>query len=270
MSGAAGMQEKLMFHKAEDLPDWLPACAVVALEGYRIIFQDLALQDGPFYHEFKCLLFDAGAEAIWRGIKDDFGEDWENESLWIATAIRCSFPGIMNRPQSPTSAKKWKDDLISALEKARDLAYETPDNYLEWVPRFNRAVTEHIRDYLPSELADQVVEVHLPHPHNIFQKAIKALEESDFSQGPYSLKPESRYADRAYFVRSLSAFFSARYSQPRRRLVADLASLAFSCDLDEGQVRRLAKDLEAKEETYMYQRVGFLVDHVLSDSYLNE
>ena len=265
------LEKKLMFHKPKDIPSWLPVGAVVAFEGYRIIFQEITFSNGPFFEHYKRALFSLEASPFWERFKGSVPEeDLQLQGIRLSLAIRHSFPGIKDSPLSPVSAEEWKKELLSVLARAEQLAYRTPDNFLEWVAKLTDRLSEDVYWNFPNEDHRTLGRVYIPYPHNIFRFAIEALESSEYRQGPYSLKPNSETADRTYFVRSLTSFFLLETGRPQRRMVAEIASLAFSCELAESHVRRIAKGIDSEEKFYMFHRVGASADEILSEDYLNE
>jgi len=110
-------------------------------------------------------------------------------------------------------------------------------------------------DYLKKALVDCDSEggnvTLTPYPHDVLDALILALDQTDYSSLLYGSHVKGEFAERYYFIRSLTVFFYQEVGKPCRKIVADAASVAFDRPTSERQVIRATQGIDWRNQHHV-------------------
>lgn len=248
---------ELYFLKKSDFPVWVSEVALIALE--HSVSTWLRHKDGDLLEylakakptssdniEKKCsryyrLFQSTQMKYCWKKASSltpgDSGQFLFSLMLWH------SLPHIRAKTVTKTESEEWKGQLLGALIKARDKAYDTPDNMLGWLPLQRDSFDELVRGENPQLNEQRKCRLISPYPHTLLQMLIDSLQSTKYDPKYYGKHIHSATGDRQHFVRHLTALLIHYTGSPNRRMVADSASVAFDCNFEERDVIKATKDL---------------------------
>jgi len=258
----ASRDEDFQFLSATRCPEW------ISIEAFRVLDDSLhlwlgnKLRQGEYvpdslvkdYAGSYALIFGRKSpRAIWDIAGDIIDGSVIDSHVWFALALGRAIRHPRDRSITRNQAVKWKEDLIKALERAAELAYNTPENHYDWIPSSQRSLAEiispglvNIDEKVPEDIK-LIIKAYTPRPDQLLLQLKNDLESSRYDKGFYSSKVNGESALRVHFVRGLTCALLQQTGRPWRRLVAECASVVFCVDIAEREVIRLCKGLDPSE-----------------------
>lgn len=190
----------------------------------------------------------------WKAAESWWCDDPLKGQHYLSWAVRGAL--TYQTASTPNEAIKWRETVLKQLEVLQGLVRNTPDQYMQWWGKFGEAEAERITGLQSAFMIEQVSEEALNNegieaallPQDSIEAMIQSLLTTSYKQGVTPLKPNSAYANRSYFVRSLSALIKP-VTNDWPNIVCQLATGVFALDLKLDQVLTMAENIEADDQS---------------------
>lgn len=209
------------------------------------------------YKGFIACLKNSG-EYPWKKAARLFKNDSDQGQVWLAAAIYHSFywPGITGeKPLTEREFEKWRKNLTGILHEAEKLIFNIPPNAYHWVYSFQDDILSEFNKYsdqYPEESCRRIVskwdiDMGAPWAGYMIQLMRTTLENAENDPLFFRKHINREQSSRDYFVRSLTCAFLQEMGAPYRKVVAEISSAIFNCELSEREVVRISKGVEPSD-----------------------
>ncbi|WP_374962808.1 hypothetical protein [Spongiibacter tropicus] len=234
-------------------PDWVLPETIRWLKTYKkTCFASRYSSKAPEILD-KCVYSDAlSAKKVWEKASK-LEATPENGQRWLLDQIRNSLPKDDLIYMTKSEAEAWREELRTSLVKVTQLIERAPANYYNIQRVANRKFLEEEVGALKANMP-RSFGIFMPHIlPRYFHSYLEAVNSSDvqYNQVGFGRHVNSEYAERAYFVGSLSAAYKGKTGQSKWQSVADLTSIAFDCNFSKEEARRLAQTLKGSRSSLL-------------------